>query len=210
VNRRRSVCPITVWCGDYQFGSDDSFFPAVVKVARKCVDKEPEVRPPEARFREALEGLRGIAPVDGQVLLDQLEYRWRHPYCPPSLYVMTCTLRAADKQTLVADAANPVRELRCTKVGQAKRTVAARIEAYKRELLGGVGIAEGSQSLRVVIYGDGAAMLLEHEIQDFARGIGSRAEVVEEPGARYVGDETYVGVNMIGAICAFARQHERA
>jgi hypothetical protein len=66
-------------------GRDDSFFPSVVTVARKYVDKKPEQRPPEARFREELDGLRSIAPVDGQVLLDQLEHRWRHPLCSPSL-----------------------------------------------------------------------------------------------------------------------------
>ena len=52
-------------------------------------------------------------------------------------------------------------------------------------------------------------MLLEPEIQEAARDIGSRAQVVEEAGVRYVGDETYVGVEMIDALCAFARQRER-
>jgi hypothetical protein len=156
-----------------------------------------------------MESLRSIAPVDGQVLLDQLEHRWRHPRCPPSLYVLTCTLCAPDRGALVADDGNFVQELFCTKVGQAKRTVAARFPAYKREVLGGVSILEGSQTLRVMIYGDGSAMLLERKIQQFAKKIGSRAEVVEQGRVRYVGDETYVGVEMIDAICDFARLRER-
>lgn len=201
---------MTVWCGSYRFGRDDSFFPSVVSVARKYVDKRPDQRPPEARFREELDSLRSIAPVDGQVLLDQLEHRWRHPLCSPSLYVLTCRLYAPDRGTLVADSANPVQELLCTKVGQARHTVAARIAAYKTQVLGGVSIAEGSQDLRVVIYGDGSTMLSEREIKEVAKNIGSRAEVVEEAGLRRrVGAETYVGVEIIDAICALARQRER-
>jgi hypothetical protein len=201
--------PIAVWCGNYPFGDDDSFFPSVVTVARKYVDKEPERRPPEPRFREELEALSDIAPRESQGVLDQLEHRWRHPHSAASLYVLACTLRAPERGALVDDTGKFVQELLCTKVGQAKRTVAARLAAYKTQVLGGVRIAERSQSLRVVIYGDGSAMLLEREIQEVAKRIGSRAQAVDEGGARYVGDETYVGVEMIGAICAFAR-NERA
>jgi len=204
---RRGDAPVTVWCGNYRFGRDDFFLPWAATVARKYVDKKPEQRPPEARFREELERLRGIAPADGRVLLDQLTHRWRHPDCPPSLYVVTCTLRAPDGWTLVDDAAKPVQELFCTKVGQARHSVAARIERYKTERLGGVSIAEGSPALRVVIYGDGSTMLLERQIQEVARNNGSRAEVTERAGVRRrVGSETYVGVGMIDAICAFARE----
>jgi hypothetical protein len=51
-------------------GSDGTtpFIPSVVTVARKYVDKEPEQRPPEAHFREALESLRDIAPVKNRTL----------------------------------------------------------------------------------------------------------------------------------------------
>jgi hypothetical protein len=59
-----------------------------------------------------------------------------------------------------------------------------------------------------MIYGDGSAMLLEREIQQFAGDIGSRAQVVEEAGVRYVGNETYVGIEMADAICTFARHRE--
>jgi hypothetical protein len=204
----RGEDPIAVWCGNYAFGDDDSFLPSVVTVARKYVDKEPERRPPEPRFREELEALNGIAPVESQGLLDQLDHRWRHPHSPASLYVLACTLRAPERGALVDETGKFVQELRCTKVGQAKRTVAARLPAYKTEVLGGVEIVERSQNLRVVIYGDGSAMLLEREIQEVAKRIGSRAQVVEEDRARYVGNETYVGVEMIGAICAFARKRE--
>jgi hypothetical protein len=200
--------PIAVWCGDYAFGDDDSFFPSVVTVARNYVDKEPERRPSEPRFRQALEALSNIAPREGQGLLDQLEHRWRHPHSPASLYVLACTLRAPEQGALVDDTGKFVQELLCTKVGQAKRTVAARLPAYKTEVLGGVEIVEHSQNLRVVIYEDGSAMLLEREIQEVAKRIGSRAQVVEEDRARYVGNETYVGVEMIDVICAFARKRE--
>jgi hypothetical protein len=204
------VAPITVWCGDYRFGEDNSFFPSVVKIARKYVDKELRTAATEVHFREALEALRRIAPFDGKILLDQLEHRWKHPDCPPSLYVLTCTLCAPDRGALLDHDANLVQELVCTKVGQAKRTVAARFPAYKTQVLGGVRISEGSQSLRVMIYGDGSAMPLEREIQQFARNVGSRAEVAENGAVRYVGDETYVGVEMADAICAFARQRRAA
>ncbi len=206
---RRGDGPVTVWCGNYRFGRDDSFFPRFVKVARKYADKEPDQRPEEARFRKAMESLRGDAPTDGQVLLDQLDHRWRHPDCPACLYVLTCTLCAPDHGALVDDAGRLVQELLCTKVGRAKRAVAARIAGYKTDVLGGVSILEGSPTLRVVIYGDDAAMLLEHEVLQVAENNGSRAEVVEQAGVRRgVGSETYVGVGMIDAICAFARERE--
>jgi hypothetical protein len=142
------------------------------------------------------------------VLLDQLDHRWRHPHCPACLYVLTCTLLAPDRGALVAATGELVQKLPCTKVGQAKRTVAARIDAYKSEPLGGLEIAEGSPTLRIVIYGDGSAMLVERDLHKFARSIGSRVEVVEEDGRRHFhrSDETYVGVEMIDALCAFAQE----
>jgi hypothetical protein len=204
---RRGDAPIAVWSGSYRFGDDDSFFPAVVKFAREYADKKLERRPPEARFLEELESLRSIAPLAGQVLLDQIEHRWRHPLCLPSLYVLTCTLRAPARGSLVEDSANLAQEILCTKVGQARHTVAARMARYKTEVLGGVHIVEGSQNLRAVIFGDGPAMLLERDIKEVARNIGRRAEVADETGVRRrVGSETYVGVEIIDPICAFARQ----
>jgi hypothetical protein len=102
VRSQRDDAPITVWCGSHRFGSDDSFFRSVITVARKYADKEPNERPSEVRFYEALEGLRDVAPADGHVLLDQVEHRWRHPHCPPSLYVLALTLCAPDGGGLVA------------------------------------------------------------------------------------------------------------
>ena len=87
----------TVWCGAYAFGSDDSFLPQAARLGRKYVDKRPDQRPPEVSFREEFERLRTGAPADGQVLLDQLEHRWRHPDCLPALYLITCTLEAPNR-----------------------------------------------------------------------------------------------------------------
>jgi hypothetical protein len=101
-----------------------------------AVDVDPGDR------REALESLRTTAREEGQVLLDQLDHRWRHPHCPACLYVLTCTLLAPDRGALVAATGELVQKLPCTKVGQAKRTVAARIDAYKSEPLGGLEIAD--------------------------------------------------------------------
>jgi len=200
---------VTVWSGSYQFGRDDFFLHRAVTVARKYVDKRPEKRPPEARFREALEGLRGIAPAEGLGLIDQLAHRWTYPDCPPCLYVLTCTLRAPDQGTLLDDADRPTQELVCTKVGQAKHTVAARLPSYKTDVLGGVSVVDGTPTLRVLIYGNGSAMLLEREIQQVARSHGSRAQVVDETGVRRrVGSETYVGAGMIDALCTFARERQ--
>jgi hypothetical protein len=113
-------------------------------VGRKYVDKEPQARPPEARFHEDLEDPRGIAPAEGRGVIDQLAHRWTHPDCPPCLYVLTCTLRASDRSALLDDAARPVPELACTKVGRAKRTVAARLPAFKTDVLGGVSVVDGA------------------------------------------------------------------
>jgi len=76
---------LTVWEGDYAFGRDDVFFPRAVLLARKYSDREPEKRPTDAAFREALDALRQTAPPGGHVLLDQIEHRWLHPDCPPAL-----------------------------------------------------------------------------------------------------------------------------
>jgi hypothetical protein len=78
-------------------------------------------------------------------------------------------------------------------------------------MLGGVPIAERSQSLRIVIYGDGSTMPLEAEIQEVARNLGTRTQkMVEGIGVQFVGDETYLGVGMLDSICSFARQRERS
>lgn len=206
---------VKVWCGDYQFGGDgdyqfggdDVFLHRAATVGREYADKEPKDRPQESRFREALEGLRRIAPAEGLVVIDQLAHRWAHPDCAPCLYVLTCRLRAPDQGALLDDAARPVQELVCTKVGRAKRTVAARLPRFKTDVLGGVSVVDGSPTLRVLVYGDGPAMLLERELQQVARSHGTRAQVVDETGVqRRVGSETYVGVGMIDALCAFAQE----
>jgi hypothetical protein len=59
-------------------------------------------------------------------------------------------------------------------------------------------------------YDNPARPRMEHEFLEVARSIGSRVDVVEEDGRRHFhrSDETYVGVEMIDALCAFA--HERA
>jgi hypothetical protein len=209
VKHRTGDTGVTVWCGNYQFGGDDFFLRRAATVGRKYVDKRPEERPPEARFREELEGLRRIAPAEGLGLIDQLAHRWTHPDCPPCLYVLTCTLRAPDRGTLLDDAARPVQELVCTKVGQARHTLAARLPRYKTDVLGGVSVVDGSPTLHVLVYGNGPVMLLEREIQQVARSHGSRAQVVDETGVRRrVGSETYVGVDMIDALCTFARERQ--
>jgi hypothetical protein len=107
---------------------------------------------------------------------------------------------------LIDEAGRRVRELACTKVGRAKHTVASRLPPYRRDVLGGVPIVDGSQTLRVVVYGSGPTMLLERDMQRVARCSGSRAEVVDEAGARRrVGSETYSGTGMVEELCSLAR-----
>lgn len=85
--------------------------------------------------------------------------------------------------------------------------MAPRIERYKTDPLGGVRVAECSQALRVLIYGGASTMLFEREVQKVARNNALRAEVVEQTGTRrWVGSETYAGVEIVKAICAFARK----
>jgi hypothetical protein len=203
---------VTIWRGNYRFGADDTFFPSVVTIARKYVDKKPEQRPPSVDFYEQLERLRASAPKDGHVLLDQLSHRWTHPQCPPALYVVTCVLCASEGTSLAGEGHDFVKELPCTKVGQARHSIAARIERYKTEPLGGVTIVDSSPALRLVVYGDGPTMLLEREVQQVAQRAGSRAELVAEVDGRRqpVGRETYVGVGVCEAVSAFAREREPA
>lgn len=199
---------ITVWCGNYGFRCDDPFFTGVVKAGRDYADKEPEQRPPEKTFRKELERLRTRAPDDALVLLDQLEHRWKYPACPPALYVLTCTLLAPDGGSVVDEDGRRREKLLCTKVGRAKRTVAPRIERYTWDRLGGLWPEPGGHTLRVVIYGDGSTMLLERQVQAVARDRGSRARAIDRDGAlRRVGSETYAGVGLADAICAFAQAH---
>jgi hypothetical protein len=206
----RADAPLTAWCGRYQFGRDDLFFPRAVAIGQTYVDQRPEKRPSEASFLEDLEALRGGAPPDLEALVDQLEHRWTHPACPPSLYVLTFTLCAPEGGALISHGGRLVSRLLCTKVGKAEHSVAARILRYRTEKLNRVSILKGSQALRVVIYGDGSAMLLEREVQQLARDNGSHAEVIEQAGVRRkVSPEAYVGAGMIDAICAFARERER-
>jgi hypothetical protein len=117
---RRFHAPITVWCGRYKFGRDDQFFPRAVAIGQKYVDQKLEKRPSEARFFEELEALRRDAPPGLEALADQLEHRWRHPACPPSLYVVTFTLCAPEGGALVGREGSHESRLLCTKVGKAK------------------------------------------------------------------------------------------
>jgi hypothetical protein len=197
---------LTAWHGDYAFGRDDTFFPTAVLLARKYADKEPDQRPPEVEFRKALDALRETAPQEGNALLDQIEHRWRHPHCPPALYVLSLTLSAPQGGALVAGDGQHVSELVCSKVGEAKRTIAARIAAYKQQVLGGVPVVPGSPMLRAAIYGDGEAMLLESEVQKAARAAAPRAaKVIDGQRFAYVGDETYVGLEVIDAVRMLAQ-----
>lgn len=202
---------LTVWHGEYAFGQDDSFFPKAVDLARDYADKEPGKRPADADFRTALDALRETAPKEGHALLDQIEHRWLHPDCPPALYVLTLTLVAPEGGELVAADGERVQELLCTKVGKAKRTIAARIVYYKTQVLGGVPVETGSPTLRAVIYGDGEAMLLEKEVQKAARAAAPRAtKVIDGQGPADVSPEAYIGVEVVDAVRTFAQQGRAA
>jgi hypothetical protein len=204
---RGSPDPAEYWFGNYQFGRDRSFFAEVVNVARRYVDREPDRRPSDASFQTELGRLRSIASKAGRGLVDQLEHRWLHPDCPPALYVITYTLRAPAGEALVDEDERLVQELPCTKLGKAKRTVAARIERYTWDVVGGVSIADRSQDLRVLIYGHGPTMVHEREILKVARLNGSRAEVVNgRQLRRRVGSETYKGVDLVEALSTFVRE----
>ena len=196
---------VQVWCGDYGFARDESFFPAAARLGDRY-GREPDKRPPEAKFRGELERLREIAPDGGRALLDQIEHRWMYPDCPPALYVLTCTLQAPQEAALVDQNGSLVQELRCTKVGKAKRTVAARLNRYMHDPLGGVRIVARSHSLRLLVWGHGSSMILEREIQRVARQAGSRAMVVAEDGPpRRVGSETFAGLVPVETLSTFAR-----
>ena len=209
---RRGDPPLTVWRGSYRFGRSDSFFNRVVTFAKQSANREPEKRPPEADFLAELEGFRAIAPVNGRVLLDQIEYRWRHPDCSDALYAITCTLLAPPHRALIAESGEHVQELPCIKIGKARRCVAARLKRYNVDPINRVWLARGSQTLRVLVYGDGDKMLDEDAIKKFAkRSGGSYAYVIEETGRqRKVSPEVFVGARVIDAICARARESARS
>lgn len=121
--------------------------------------------------------------------------------------MLTCTLTAPEGGALLGANGEHVRELVCTKVGKAKRTVAARLDAYKKQILGGVPILEGSPNLRVVVYGAAAAMLTEREVQAVARKAAPRAQtLLDDQGVGYVGGETYVGLDVVDAVYTFAQE----
>src|SRR5205823_5045138 len=126
-----------IWSGEYRFGREESFFPSLVELCRRFADKDPPRRPPDERFEQEVDALRAFAPPEGVALLDQAVYRWAHPDCPPSLYALTLTLVAPAGENLVAADGRLVRTLERTKVGKAKRTIAARIERYLWDVLGG-------------------------------------------------------------------------
>ena len=208
---RRGDRQVTVWRGDYAFGRDDSAFREVVRAARKYADRDPDRRPEEGRFREELERLRRVVPADGRVLLDQLEHRWAHPDCPPCLYVLTCTLRAPERGTLLDDHGQPIPELLCTKVGRAKRTLAARIDAYM-DLLG------ESASWRPRRPCASWSTETVPPCRRSPRFSGSQRTTGRTPrsstraarGDESEGGETYVGPRVIDAVTAFARHRASA
>jgi hypothetical protein len=209
-NATAPKAPVTVWRGNYQFGRRGPFFDRAVRAARAYADRDLESRPRDVPFHKELECFRAIAPVNGQGLLDQLEHRWRHPDCLPAVYAMTCTLSVPPNWGLVAESGELVRELTCVKIGKAKRCVVARITTYNTEPINGVWPVEGSQKLRLLIYGDGPRMLSEASIKEVARRSGSYARVIDETGyQRNVSPEVFVGGRVIDAICAFARERIR-
>ena len=120
---------------------------------------------------------------------------------PALSYVVTFTLCAPEGGALVGRGGRHVPRLLCTKVGKAKHSVAARILRYRTEKLNRVCILKRSQVLRVAIYGDGSAMLLERDVHELARANGSRAEVIEPIGERrdVVSPEAYAGAAMADA-----------
>jgi hypothetical protein len=200
-----SASRVAVWKGSYEFGRDTVFFPRLVQICRRYADNEPNKRPSEASFFDELRGLRDIAPYEASGLLDQIEHRWEHPHCPPALYVVTCTLRVPEGSRFVADSSGVASELPCAKLGQAKRTIAPRIARYTRDVLGGIEVVEGSQVLRVIVFGDGDAMLLERDLKRIAHGVSAQAMVSDASGRRRsVGDETYVGHDIVDALAAYA------
>jgi hypothetical protein len=196
---------VQVWSGDYEFARDGSFFPAAARLGDRY-GREPDKRPPEAKFRRELERLQEIAPAGGRELLDQIEHRWMHPDCPPALYVLNCTLQAPHDAVLQDENRSLVQELRCTKVGKAKSTVAARLHRYMRDPLGGVRIVPRSHSLRLLVWGHGSSMILEREIQHVAQQAGPRAMVVEAGAEPWrVGSETFAGLVQVETLATFAR-----
>ncbi len=208
LSRALTDAPLTVWRGNYRFGRSDSFFNRVVAFAQRSADKEEELRPREAEFYDELERLRAVAPVNGRGLLDQIEYRWRHPGCEDALYAITLTLCAPPEGALVAESGELVHELSCVKIGKAMHCAAARLTRYNRDTLNGLWPVKGSQNLRVLVYGDGPEMLKEDPFKDAAKRSGDYAYVVDKIGSmkRKVSPEVFVGARVVDAICAHARQ----
>jgi hypothetical protein len=82
---------------------------------------------------------------------------------------------------------------------------------YDEEGIAGVNITKSSLALRVVIYGHGPSMVSERELKQVARKNAVLLERVDEGGTRRpVTRESYAGVAMIEAICAFARERASA
>jgi hypothetical protein len=71
-----------------------------------------------------------------------------------------------------------------------------------------VSIAEDSLALRVVIYGAGPAMMREPVLLKEAARLSARLELVDEQkvARRWVGRESFVGVEMVAALATFARE----
>jgi hypothetical protein len=198
---------VRVWCGNYRFARHDPVFKRAVKVGQTFVDENARGKPVSAEgFRAEMGELRKLAPADGHVLLEELEHRWAYPQAPPSLYVVTSEVGVPHRFALVAGAEELGQEAHSTKVGRARRSLAPRVGQYDVRGFAGVSITKDSVALRVVIYGHGLSMVSEGELKQVARKNGTLLERVDEGGARRpVTTESYAGVAMIEAICAFAR-----
>jgi hypothetical protein len=203
---------VTVWCGNYRFAREDPFLARAVKTGRTYVDPYVRGSPVSAEhFRAEMQALRKMAPADGRVLLDELEHRWANHQAPPALYVLTCEVCVPDRCELVAGEEEFGQAALSTKVGKAGRSLAPRIVRYAEEGIKGVEIAKGSLALRVVIYGRGPAMMSERELKQVATKNATLLERVDEVGRRRaVTTESYAGVAIIKAVCAFARERESA
>lgn len=206
VRDRANESTVAVWCGDYPLRRDDAFFVNAVRTGRLADEKARGKNVSVDRFDAAIEALRIEAPREGRVLVDEIEHRWRYPDAPPTLYVLTCEMAAEDGSILASKSSDLGPTAASTKVGQAKRSLAPRLSPYVRQgIINRVSIAEDSLALRIVIYGDGPAMVLEPELLEEAAKQGKPLRLVDQHGGRRrVGRESFVDVKMVAALGTFA------
>jgi hypothetical protein len=204
---------LTVWSGSYPFVREDPFFGRAAWVGQRFVDaKARGTAISERSFRSEIVALTEMAPVDGQVLLADLKHRWAKPQAPPTLYALTCELRADASCVFTAGGESLGRKVTCTKVGRATRSLAGRLAEYAgRQILGGVPITPGSLVLRAVIYGHGGSMLTERDLKRVAAANGLPLQRIDKTGGRLPGSsEAYVGSAIVEAICGFGRERASA